>query len=96
MIIDLSFPAGASVNDGISPDLSSISYVSVDYLSSLVMSVAKSIFLVKADIKETNRKLSIHPYDQPLLGMQWKGITNTDLALPFCLRSVTKIFSAVL
>ena len=95
LIVDLSSPAGASVNDGISPDLSSVSYVSVDYLSSLVMSVGKGAFLVKADIKEAYRMLPIHPHDQPLLGMQWEGITYTDLALPFGLRSAPKIFSAV-
>ena len=95
LIVDLSSPAGANVNDGISPDLSSVSYVSVDYLSSLVMSVGKGAFLVKADIKEAYRMLPIHPHDQPLLGMQWEGITYTDLALPFGLRSAPKIFSAV-
>ena len=95
MIVDLSSPAGASVNDGISPDLSSVSYVSVDHLSSLVMSVGKGAFLVKADVKEAYRMLPIHPHDQPLLGMQWEGLTYTDLALPFGLRSAPKIFSAV-
>ena len=87
LIIDLSSPAGASVNDGISSDLSSVSYVSVDHLSSLVMSVGKGAFLVKADIKEVYRMLPIHPHDQLLLGMQWKGVTYTDMALPFGLRS---------
>ena len=95
LIIDLSSPAGASVNDGISSDLSSVSYVSVDHLSSLVMSVGKGAFLVKADIKEVYRMLPIHPHDQLLLGMQWKGVTYTDMALPFGLRSTPKIFSAV-
>ena len=47
LIVDLSSPAGASINDGISPELSSISYVSVDHLSSLVLSVGKGAFLVK-------------------------------------------------
>ena len=95
LIIDLSSPAGASVNDGMSPGLSSVSYVSVDHLSSLVMSVGKGAFLVKADIKEAYRMLPIHPHGQLLLGMQWEGVTYTDMALPFGLRSAPKIFSAV-
>ena len=95
LIVDLSSPAGASVNDGISPDLSSVSYASVDHLSSLVLSAGRGAFLVKADIKEAYRMLPIHPHDQPLLGVQWRGITYTDSALPFGLRSAPKIFSAV-
>ena len=39
--------------------------------------------------------LPIHPHDQLLLGMQWEGVTYTDMALPFGLRSAPKIFSAV-
>ena len=39
--------------------------------------------------------LSIHPEDQALLGVCWKGIIYTDRALPFGLRSAPKIFSAV-
>ena len=95
LIVDLSSPAGASINDGISPELSSISYVSVDHLSSLVLSVGKGAFLVKADIKEAYRMLPIHPHDQFLLGVQWEGTVYTDRALPSGLRSALKIFSAV-
>ena len=93
--MDLSSPAGASVNDGISPEFSTVSYVSVDHLSSLVLSAGRGAFLVKADIKEAYRKLPVHPHDQFLLRVQWEGITYTDLALPFGLRSAPKIFSAV-
>ena len=39
--------------------------------------------------------LSIHPEDQALIGVCWKGIIYTDRALPFGLRSAPKIFSAV-
>ena len=50
---------------------------------------------MKANIKEAYRMFPVHPQDQPLLGVQWAGITYTDLALPFGLRSAPKIFSAV-
>ena len=78
--MDLSSPAGASVNDGISPELSSVSYVSVDHLSSLILSAGRGAFIVKADIKEAYRMLPVHPHDQSLLGVQWEGTTYTDLA----------------
>ena len=95
LIMDLSSPAGSSVNDGISSEWSSTSYVSIDHLSSLVLEAGKGAVLVKADIKEAYRMLPIHPDDQNLLGVQWEGEYFTDRALPFGLRSAPKIFSAV-
>ena len=41
LIIDLSSPKGLSVNDGISAELSSLCYTSVDHLSSIILSVGK-------------------------------------------------------
>ena len=41
MIVDLSAPKGSSVNDGISPELSSLSYPSIDHLASLITSKGK-------------------------------------------------------
>ena len=72
-----------------------VSYVSVDHISSLVLSAGRGAFLVKADIKEAYRMLPVHPQDQPLLGVQWAEITYTDLALPFGLCSAPKILLAV-
>ena len=63
LIMDLSSPAGSSVNDGISSEWSSISYVSIDFLLSLVLEAGKGSTLVKADIKEAYRMLPIHPED---------------------------------
>ena len=95
LIMDLSFLAGSSVNDGISSKWSSISYVSIDFLLSLVLEAGKGSTLVKADIKEAYRMLPIHPEDQGLLGIQWEGEFYTDKALLFGLRSTPKIFTAV-
>ena len=95
LIIDLSSPAGSSVNDGISSEWSSISYVSIDFLLSLVLEAGKGSTLVKADIKEAYRMLPIHPEDQGMLGIQWEGEFYTDKALPFGLRPAPKIFTAV-
>ena len=72
-----------------------MSYVFIDNLSSLVITTGRGAFLVKADIKEAYRMLSIHPEDQALLGVCWEGIIYTDRALPFGLRSAPKIFSAI-
>ena len=37
----------------------------------------------------------VHPQDQYLLRVQWRGNTYVDLAPPFGLRSAPKIFSAM-
>ena len=95
LIMDLSSPAGSSVNDDISSEWSSICYVSIDFLLSLVVEAGKGSTLVKADIKEAYRMLPIHPEDQGLLGIQWEGKFYTDKALPFGLRLAPKIFTAV-
>ena len=61
LIVHLSSPRGFSVNDGISSDLSTLAYTSVDHLASLVLSYSRGAFLVKADIKETYRMAPIYP-----------------------------------
>jgi len=95
LITDLSYPQGCSVNDGISSELSSITYTSVNHMASLVMSLGRGSLLVKADIQEANRIVPVHPPDQPLLSVQWNGSIFMDKMLPFGFRSAPKIFSAV-
>ena len=95
LIVDLSSPRGFSINDGISSDLSTLSYTSVDHLASLVLSHGKGALLVKADIKEAYRMIPIHPDDQHLLGIHWNECVYIDRMLPFSLRSAPKIFTAV-
>ena len=95
LITDLSSPAGTSVNDAISKELSSLKYTSVDHLSSLILSEGKGAFLVKADIKAAYRMVPVHPDDQSLLGVLWDGRIYIDKMLPFGLRSAPIIFSAV-
>ena len=85
----------ASVNDGIDSEVSSLSYASLDHLAALVVSEGRGAFLVKADIKEAYRMVPVHPEDQHLLGVLWEGIVYIDKMLPFGLRSVPKIFSAL-
>ena len=95
LIMDLSSSAGSSINDVISSEWSSISYVSIDFVLSLVLEAGKGSTLVKVDIKEAYRMLPINPEDHGLLGIQWEGEFYTDKALPFGLCSAPKIFTAV-
>ena len=82
----LSSPKNVSVNDGSDPALSSLSYVSIDHLSSLILTLGRGVLLVKADIKEAYWMVPIHPQDHRLLGVQWRGEIFIDRMLPFGLR----------
>ena len=92
LTVDLSSPSGHSINDGISPERSSLSYTSVDHLTSMILLEGQGSFMVKADIKEAYRMVPIHPQDQPLLGIMWEDSVYIDKTLPFGLRSAPKIF----
>ena len=93
LIIHLSHPKGASVNDGIEPELCTLKYASVD--KAAVLSLGRGALLAKLDVESTYRILPVHPEDCLLLGMSWQGKMYVDTALPFGPRSAPKIFSAV-
>lgn len=95
MIVDLSCPRGGSVNDGIAPGVCSIQYAALDEAVGIILSMGIGTQLVKIDLKDAYRIVPVHPGDQHLLGITWKGDTFVDRCLPFGLRSAPKIFSAV-
>ena len=95
LIIDLSAPEGHSVNDGISKELASLSYVSVDKVVSGILQQGRGALMAKMDIKHAYRNIPVHPRDRLILGMQWKGSSFVDAALPFGLRSAPLLFTAV-
>ena len=63
-MVDLSSPDGASVNDGIDPDLCSLTYVSVDDAARTVAKAGRGAFLAKA---QAYRMVPVHPADRLLL-----------------------------
>ena len=95
MIVDLSFPAGNSINDGIPEGLSSVQYASVDDAVNIIQQLGRDTLLAKLDIKDAYRIVPVHPADYHLLGISWEGSTYVDRALPFGLRSAPKIFYAL-
>ena len=95
MIVDMSFPHGNSVNDGIPPELCSLAYASVDDAIEHILQLGRSTQLVKMDLKDAYRMVPVHPHNQSLLGISWRGRTYVDRALTFGLRSAPKLFSAV-
>ena len=95
LIVNLSAPEGASVNDGINERVSSLSYVTVDDAAREVLRRGARSLLAKVDVESAYRAVSVHPDDRWLLGMQWDGGVFVDTALPFGLRSAPKIFNAL-
>jgi len=95
LIIDLSSPSGASVNDGVDENLCSLSYTSVWDAARGVLGKGAGALMAKVDIKHAYRNIPIHPADRVLMGMMWEGGLFINTALPFGLRSAWKIFNAV-
>ncbi len=83
LILDLSHPQGASVNDGIEPELCSLKYTSVGEAVKKVKAMEPGAHLTKVDIESAYRIVPVHPEDRMLLGMEWKGKLYIDMALPF-------------
>ena len=93
LIVDLSHPAGYSVNDGIPKDLCTISYITVDTAISHILNSGPGTLLAKIDIKNAFRLLPVHPADRHLLAMKWNKHIYIDTCLPFGLRSAPKLFN---
>ena len=95
LIVDLSHPKGASVNDGVEPELCSMKYTSVDEAVKKVLILGAGTLLAKIDVEGAYRTVPVQPEDRWLLGMKWRGKLYADKALQFGLRSAPKIYNAV-
>ena len=95
LILDLSHPVHHSVNDGVDKPTCSLTYMKVDDVVRKVLSLGRGCQLAKIDIESAFRNVPVHPHDQHLLGLCWKGKYYTDTILPFGLRSAPEIFNAL-
>ena len=95
IIVDLSSPPGYSVNDGIDGGWCSLSYTTVSEAARLALSCGTGALMGKVDLKSAYRMVPVHPSDQHLLAIKWRGVTYCDRRLPFGLRSAPKVFNAV-
>ena len=95
LIVNLSAPPGASVNDAISANLSTLHYIKVSQAAALIAKCGPGALIAKLDLHSAYRRVPVHPEDQHLLGLRWEGTVYIDRALPFGLRSAPKIFTAV-
>ena len=95
LIVDLSFPGGESVNDGIGGLVCSLSYVGIGEAVRGIVARGRGSQLAKVDIHSAYRNVPVHPEDRWLLGMVWRDALFVDVTLPFGLRSAPKIFTAL-
>ena len=95
LIVDMSHPDKASVNEGIDPSLCSLSYATIDDAVTMILKKGGGAQFAKLDLESAYRMVPVHPEDRQLLGMEWKGQWYVDAALPFGLRSAPKVFTAL-
>ena len=92
LIHHLSFPHGASINDGISSEHTTVSYSRVDNAIAIIKKLGRGCFLAKTDIKSAFRIIPIRPADYPLLGIMWQGKCYYDRAMPMGCASSCRTF----
>ena len=83
MIVALLSPCGRSVNDGISSELCSLRYASVDNALEVIMSLGCLALLAKFDLPHAYCIIPVHPDDQSLLRVAWQGRVYMDRSMPF-------------
>ena len=87
VILHLSAPYGASVNDGISREEFSLHYSTVDDAVRLLLKHGVGSLMAKVDLKSAFRMVPVRDEDWDLLGMYWHRRYYVDTCLPFGLRS---------
>ena len=92
IIHHLSYPKGSSVNDGISPENTSVQYARVDDAIQLLKTAGRNCFLAKTDIKNAFRIVPIQSSDHNLLGMKWNDLYYYDKCMPMGCASSCKTF----
>ena len=90
-IIDLSWPKGLSVNDGVTKDLYlgthfEMHYPSVDHIVDQLNHLGPAAQIFKVDISRAFRHIRIDPGDIDLLRLKFKDNFFIDLSLPFGFR----------
>ena len=92
IILDLSFPAGLSVNDGIPKqqylgEHIDLKFPSVDALAALIYAKGQGCVMFKRDLKRAYRQFRICPGDVRKLGYKWRGNIFLDKVISMGLRS---------
>ena len=92
LIHHLSFPKGASVNDGISHENSTVCYATIGDAMRCMKLAGHGCYLAKTDIKNAFQIIPIQSDDYGLLGMQWQGSFYFDRCITMGCASSCKTF----
>ena len=100
VILDLSFPEGSSINEGISKDFylgskTDLTFPRVDDLVDLIKLKGRHCHLYKRDLKRAYRQIPVDLSDVPLLGYCFHGRYYFDKYLSMGLRSAAYICQRV-
>ena len=95
IIMNLSAPRGNSINDYISKEDFSLSYISVDDAINHILDAGKGALLSKVDVEAAFRCVPIKPEQWNLTGFEWEGVFYYDKVLSMGGRSSPYIFNAI-
>ena len=95
LIHHLSYPRGSSVNDGIAPEHTSVSYATIADAICNIKAAGRGCFLAKTDVKNAFRIIPIRPHDYGLLGMRWRNLYYYDRCMPMGCSSSCKTFETL-
>ena len=96
MILDLSWPRGASVNAGVEKNgyMGSefkLTFPTINDLTQELVKIDKGSHIFKVDVSRAFRHLNVDPRDYDLLGVNW-GVTFIDARIPFGSRHGSQFF----
>ena len=79
VIVDLSWPKGTSVNDGVDKHeyLNSdfvLTFPTIDHLTAELAGIGRGAHIYKVDVSRTFRHLEMDPVDFDLLGLNWNDM----------------------
>ena len=94
IIHDLSFPPGQSVNEFIPPEYTNVQYQSVYDAVYMLSQICNGAVMSKTDIEKAFRLIPVHPDDQYLFCINWRGSFYVDRALQMGCSSSCQIFQA--
>ena len=83
VILDLSWPCGSSVNDGIPSDSfledpMALTYPTLDDIVDAIVAAGPGCMLYKRDLRTASRQFPVDPGDYHLLGFAWQGVYYFD------------------
>ena len=92
VILDLSWPCGSSVNNGILSgyflgELLELSYPTIDAFVLAIVFLSLGCMLYKCDLCKVNHQFPIDPHDYHLLGYTWNSQVYFDTVLTLGLHS---------